>query len=106
MNKNELEKHWEDSSNWKSWRGVARFYYSVDDTRVIVPKPRKWMGWTINFAHQLAYRILALAFLIAVLPVAIIVSLGALSLFAILGAISLSISILILLALYFSKPSR
>jgi uncharacterized membrane protein len=102
----DFEKLLGDSKNWKSWKGVAKFYYSTEDSRAIVPKPRRWMGWTINFAHQLAYRILALAFLIAVLPVAIIISLGALSLLAILGAISLSISILILLALYFSKPSR
>ena len=36
----------DDSSNWK-W-GI--FYYNKNDTRVMVPKRSKYLGWTLNFA--------------------------------------------------------
>ncbi|MFS2190313.1 DUF5808 domain-containing protein [Mucilaginibacter sp. Mucisp84] len=45
----------EDSNNYKY--GV--FYYNKDDSRIIVPKRIKYMGWTVNFAHPLSYLIIA-----------------------------------------------
>jgi len=44
----------EDSNNYKY--GV--FYYNKDDSRIIVPKRIKYMGWTVNFAHPLSYLII------------------------------------------------
>lgn len=44
----------EDSDNYKY--GV--FYYNKDDSRIIVPKRIKYMGWTVNFAHPLSYLII------------------------------------------------
>lgn len=43
------EAQWNDPANW-SW-GV---YRSERDTRVWVPKPVRWTGWTLNFAHAAA----------------------------------------------------
>jgi uncharacterized membrane protein len=34
------------------------FYYNPDDSRVIVPKRYRSMGWTFNFAHPVSYLIL------------------------------------------------
>ncbi len=48
MDKEELQKYWEDEGNWSS--GV---YFCKQDPRLIVPKRRKWGGWTINFGHKL-----------------------------------------------------
>lgn len=44
------ESEWQNPANWH-W-GI---YNSPRDTRVIVPKPLKWTGWTFNFAHTAAY---------------------------------------------------
>ena len=44
----------EDGNNYKY--GV--FYYNKDDSRIIVPKRIKYMGWTVNFAHPLSYLII------------------------------------------------
>lgn len=44
------EREWADTSNWTF--GV---YNAPRDTRVWVPKPVRWTGWTVNFAHRMAY---------------------------------------------------
>lgn len=43
-----------DPGNYK-W-GI--FYYHTRDTRIIVPKRARYMGWTFNFAHPATYLIL------------------------------------------------
>lgn len=43
------EAEWQNPDNW-SWG----CYRSPRDTRVIVPKQIKWMGWTFNFAQRTA----------------------------------------------------
>ena len=43
------ESEWRDAANWHF--GV---YNSPRDTRVWVPKPVRWTGWTLNFAHSAA----------------------------------------------------
>jgi uncharacterized membrane protein len=35
------------------------FYFDRSDSRVIVPKINRWMGWTFNFARPEAYLIIA-----------------------------------------------
>lgn len=44
------EREWNTKANWRF--GV---YNAPLDSRIWVPKPRKWMGWTLNFAHRVAY---------------------------------------------------
>jgi uncharacterized membrane protein len=34
-------------------------YFDRSDSRVIVPKVNKWMGWTFNFARPETYIIIA-----------------------------------------------
>ncbi len=61
------EKEWENAQNWTMPIG---FYFSKKDSRWIVPRRIKWMGWTFNIAHQMG----ALAMLIAmILPVIFII---------------------------------
>ena len=43
-----------DPTNYK-W-GI--FYYNGKDSRVMVPKRSRYMGWTFNFAHPVTYLIL------------------------------------------------
>jgi len=47
MTKEELEKLWADKNNWL-WGAI---YYCKNDPRLVVPKPIKWTGWTMNFAY-------------------------------------------------------
>lgn len=50
------EAEWQNRQNWYC---LQSFYYAPNDTRVWVPKPIKWTGWTFNFAHPGAYGWLA-----------------------------------------------
>ncbi len=34
------------------------FYYNTRDSRIILPKQNRWMGWTLNFANTYSYIIL------------------------------------------------
>ena len=47
-----------DRNNYKYWKW-GMFYKNANDPSVWVPK-RTGMGWTLNFAHALAYVYLAL----------------------------------------------
>jgi hypothetical protein len=55
MTREEMEICWNDPRNRK-W-GV---YYCKADPRAIVPKHRKWMGWTVNAARLSAIPIVLL----------------------------------------------
>jgi len=44
-----------NSENYK-W---GFLYFDRSDSRVIVPKVNKWMGWTFNFARPETYIIIA-----------------------------------------------
>lgn len=51
MNQHEINQaEWANQANWH-W-GV---YNSPRDTRVWVSKPIPWTGWTLNFAHRMAW---------------------------------------------------
>lgn len=53
-----------DPSNW-----VCGFiYFSKKDPRIIVPKRLRAFGWTLNFAHPLAFPLLLLLVVIAAAP--------------------------------------
>ncbi len=47
MTQEELETLWADKDNWL-WGAI---YYCKNDPRLVVPKPIKWTGWTMNFAY-------------------------------------------------------
>ncbi len=50
MNQKDNQAEWHKGENWggPKWGAV---YFSKRDTRIIVPKRIKWMGWTVNLAH-------------------------------------------------------
>lgn len=43
------------------------FYFDKSDSRVIVPKVNKWMGWTFNFANPITYIIIFVFILFLIL---------------------------------------
>lgn len=49
----------ENPENWK-W---GTFYFNKKDSRLIVPKRVKLLGWTLNFAHPISYLLIALIFI-------------------------------------------
>jgi uncharacterized membrane protein len=59
------EREWNTPGNWHAgWLGI---YSSEQDTRLLVPKRRRYMGWTLNFAHPGARFLLVLMLGAAVL---------------------------------------
>ena len=46
---------WGDASNWSLYGTI---YNAPQDDRVIVPKKRIYLGWTLNFAHPESYMLL------------------------------------------------
>lgn len=48
------DKMIENPENYK-W-GI--FYFNPKDTRIMVPKRKQWMGWTLNFANIYSFFIL------------------------------------------------
>lgn len=61
----ELARLRKDPSNYR-W-GV--FYCCARDPRVIVPKRPEWAGWTVNFAHPGAFRVILMMVLTILVPV-------------------------------------
>ena len=58
MDQHEInEREWQDAANWHG--GLLRIYSSEADSRFLVPKRTRWMGWTLNFAHPGARFLLA-----------------------------------------------
>ena len=49
------QRAWEDVRNWSFY---GTFYHAPQDDRVLVPKQRKYLGWTFNFAHAESYLLL------------------------------------------------
>lgn len=54
----------QDPANYKA--GI--FYFNRNDSRIVVPKRNKMMGWTLNFAKVYTY-VIILAIIFAVLAV-------------------------------------
>jgi uncharacterized membrane protein len=38
---------------------LSIFYCNPNDSRIIVPKQNKYLGWTLNFGHSTSYLLLA-----------------------------------------------
>ena len=72
MQKEELNKLWEDERNWG--HGVWGCYFCKEDSRLIVPK-RRMIGGTFNMAHRWAVPLLT-AILIFLILIALISPLG------------------------------
>ena len=73
MDQHEInEREWQTKTNWR-----LGIYNAPLDSRTWVPKPTKWMGWTLNFAHRAAFLWLALLLLpgLLIAGVAILASL-------------------------------
>ena len=70
MTREELDQLWASPNNW------SLVYRCGKDPRVIVPRRRPWMGWTINFAHPLAWVVLIVMVAIAVGPGLLLFGLG------------------------------
>ena len=66
MNKEELQKLWEDERNWG--HGSLGGYFCKEDPRLVVPK-RRLTGGTFNLAHRLAIPILTAIILLLVVLV-------------------------------------
>jgi len=50
----------EPTENIANYR-LGIFYFNKADSRIIVPKKEKMMGWTLNFAHFTSYFVLVLS---------------------------------------------
>ena len=58
------EAEWRDPANWHGgWLGI---YRSEKDTRIIVPKRHRLMGWTVNTGQRVG-RLLMYGLLLLVL---------------------------------------
>ena len=70
MTREERDRVWADPRNWNI------VYRCASDPRVIVPRRRRWMGWTVNYAHPLAWPVSLGCVAIVVAPVLILLRLG------------------------------
>jgi uncharacterized membrane protein len=86
----ELERLWQDPRNWTP----PGIYRSAADPRLIVPKRRRWAGWTLNFGHRAAWLVLLGSIVIAVGPVLLVLALGRVSAATVVGAIAASVLVL------------
>ncbi len=62
-----LYELWSDKSNWRG-NAFLPYYYSREDRRVVVPRTKRWAGWTLNFAHRLAWLTMLASAIVAVGP--------------------------------------
>ena len=51
----DFDRHVDNPDNYK----FGIFYYNTKDSRIIVPKRKRIMGWTINFGRTNTYLIFA-----------------------------------------------
>ncbi|MGB8367917.1 MAG: protein kinase, partial [Verrucomicrobiia bacterium] len=59
------EAEWRNPLNWTS-----AAYFSKRDSRILVPRHIRWMGWTLNFGHPLAlFAIVAIVIVIVFLSI-------------------------------------
>ena len=98
----ELERLWRDPRHWTP----PGIYRCAEDPRVIVPKRRRWMGWTLNFAHRSAWPVLLGAIAVAVGPALIVVARGRPAVPAVAGAVAVSVVVLSLGSAWESERRR
>ena len=71
MTKAQLDRLWNDPNSWGTWT-----YRCEADPRLVVPKRAPWAGWTVNFAHPLAWPAIIASVLLAAGPTLLVVLLG------------------------------
>ncbi|HET8837086.1 MAG TPA: DUF5808 domain-containing protein [Gemmatimonadales bacterium] len=98
----ELERLWQDPRYW-SPPGI---YRCAADPRLIVPKRRRWAGWTLNFAHRAAWLVLLGAVVVAVGPAMIVLATGQAGAPTVLGAVAGSVLVLSLGSAWESERRR
>lgn len=98
MTRKELDELWASPNNW------SLVYRCDKDPRVIVPRRRPWMGWTINFAHPLAWPVLIVMVAIAVGPGFLVLGLGIVS--APFFLVTLGVSIATVVGVSYWEASR
>ena len=89
MTREELDRLWARPGNW------SIVYRCAEDPRVIVPRRFPWMGWTINFAHPLAWLVVLLSVAIAVGLFIVLFSIGIASAPLLISALVASIVFLV-----------
>lgn len=100
LSREELERLWAEPRNW-GW-----VYRCALDPRVIVPRRRRWMGWTINFAHSWAWPVLLFSVLIAVGPALLLTLFGLVSGLAAVVAVVVSVCLLVAVSHWEASRSR
>jgi len=100
MTREDLDRLWADPKNWHI------VYQCVNDPRVIVPRRRRWMGWTINFAHPLAWPVLALCVAVAVGPALVLLPFGIMSVPLLIAALVASVAVLVGISHWEASRSR
>ena len=98
----ELERLWHDPQYW-SPPGI---YRCAADPRLIVPKRRRWAGWTLNFAHRAALGVLLGSVVVAVGPAMIVLATGHVGTATVLGAVAVSVLVLSLGSAWESERRR
>lgn len=98
----ELQRLWQDPRHWKP----PGIYRCGADPRLIVPKRRRWGGWTLNFAHRTAWLVLLGSIVIAVGPLLVVLTTGRVSAATVFGAIGASVVVLSLGSAWESERPR
>jgi uncharacterized membrane protein len=98
----ELERLWQDPRYWTP----PGIYRCPGDPRLIVPKRRRWAGWTINFAHRASWLVLLGSIVIAVGPILAMLALSRPSVSGLLAAVSGSALVLCLASAWESERPR
>src|SRR5262245_61555110 len=102
MAASELEQLWQDPRHWAG--GVV--YHCTADPRVIVPRRRRWGGWTLNFAHRSAWLALLAAVVVLVAPIVIIAVIGRWTLASVLTSVVVSVLVVCFAAAWESDRHR
>jgi uncharacterized protein DUF5808 len=98
----ELERLWQDPRHWKP----PGIYRCAADPRLIVPKRRRWAGWTLNFAHRGAWLVLLGTLVVILGPVLLLLSRGHVSPGALLLTVGGSAVVLSLISAWESTRPR
>lgn len=100
MTSEELDRLWARPVNW------TLVYRCAEDPRVIVPRRRRWMGWTVNFARPQAWLVVVLCVVIAVGPFLVSVAMPAIPVLLKIAVLLASIGCLVGLAHWEASRSR
>jgi len=100
MTREELDRLWARPENW------SIVYRCAEDPRVIVPRRRQWMGWTVNFAHPRARLVTLSSVAIVVVPFFVLLGMGVVAVPILLLVLLASILVLVALSHWEASRSR